>query len=51
MDENPAHLSALWIASLTGDTKASGWALRRHDLGSLLLPTGRVVACDAKLHK
>ena len=46
MAENPAHLSALWIASLTGDTKASGWALRRHDLGPLLLPTGRVVACD-----
>ena len=46
MAENPAHLSALWTASLTGDTKASGWALRRHDSGSLLLPTGRVVACD-----
>ena len=46
MANNPSTLLELWNASLTSNTKAGGWTLRRHDSGSLLLPTGRIVACD-----
>ena len=46
MAEHPANLLPFWTASSTGDNATSGWTLRRHDSGSLLLPTGRIVACD-----
>lgn len=46
MAEHPAHLFELCVASPAGDAKVGGWTLRRHDSGSLLLPTGRIVACD-----
>ena len=46
MAVHSTHLLALCNASPAGDAKVSGWTLRRHDSGSLLLPTGRIVACD-----
>jgi hypothetical protein len=45
MSLHAAQLFALWNAAAAG-TPAGGWTLRRHDAGSLLLPTGRIVACD-----
>lgn len=46
MPEHHPHLVELWTATTAGETKVGGWTLRRHDSGSLLLPTGRIVACD-----
>ncbi len=45
MPPHTANLLALWNATAVGTTPGA-WTLRRHDSGSLLLPTGRIVACD-----
>ncbi len=46
MANNPSTLLELWTAAPTDDAKSGGWSLRKHASGSLLLPTGRIVACD-----